>query len=163
MPSNITSMPIGAVNIESRQDRTGSGDIRLIGFELRKPDGISVDSAITGQDIELHFHYTIKNPIRSNRITMSFVAKTMLDVPIFQHHNRLTGDEFTELPETGTFICKLKHLPLLPSTYRLDCAIMLDTTYIDLIRDAVDLQVTGSDFFGTGRMPETVMGYTVID
>jgi len=151
------------IDLSKRTDRTGSGEIKLTGFEMKLSDGQLVDMAITGQDIELHFHYQLLKPYKSSRVIMSFILKTMLDVPIFQHHNRLTGNVLGTLPESGTFVCKLKNLPLLPSTYRLDCAIMEDTNFIDLVTDAIELPVTGSDFFGSGRMPDTVAGYTIVD
>jgi lipopolysaccharide transport system ATP-binding protein len=91
-------------------------------------------------------------------------VKTQWDVPVFLHHNRMTGDEFGELPNEGSFVCRIRKLPLVPSTYRIGYSIMISGgDYLDSMGDAAELNVIAGDFFGSGEVPPSSHGFCLVE
>ena len=84
-------------------------------------------------------------------------------MPVFLHHNRLTGDEFGELPESGAFVCRLQRLPLPPSSYQITYSILADGECLDGITNAVEMTVVEGDFFGSGEVPPISHGVCLAD
>ena len=151
------------VTIQERGDHTGSGEVRVVGIEIRDVEGHTIDSVVSGQDIDLVFHFKSSLSFRSSRVVASFRVKTQWDTPIFLHHNRMTGDEFGELPNEGSFVCRLHKLPLTPSAYRIDYSIMLGTDYLDSMSDAAVLNVVAGDFFGSGEVSPSSHGFCLVE
>jgi lipopolysaccharide transport system ATP-binding protein len=149
--------------LRERQDRRGSDAVRVVGIEFRDVSGNAVDTAACGQDFDIYLYFEAKKGFRNSRTIASLKFKTQFDVPVFLLHNRLTHNEFGELPEVGAFICRLKRLPLPPSTYRIDYSIMTDGEYLDSINDAAELTVIEGDFFGSGEVPPISHGLCLVD
>ena len=59
------------------------------------------------------------------------------------------------------FVCEIPGLPLTPGEYRIEAALVLDDKCVDYVEDACRLEVVGSDFYGTGKIPS--VGYFVHD
>jgi len=139
--------------LKDRKDRTGSGAVRVVGIEVRDVHGNTLDSAASAQDLEIYLYFETAAGFRNRRVIASLMLKTQLDMPVFLHHNRLTGDEFGALPESGAFVCHLPRLPLPPSNYQITYSIMADGECLDGINNAVELTVVAGDFFGSGEVP----------
>jgi lipopolysaccharide transport system ATP-binding protein len=84
-------------------------------------------------------------------------------VPVFLQHNRLTRDQWNALPPKGVFVCRIRRLPLPPSSYRLGFSVMFDDEYLDRIDDAGELIVTDGDFYGSGEVPPVSHGCCLVD
>ncbi|MBC8044524.1 MAG: ABC transporter ATP-binding protein [Rhizobacter sp.] len=141
-------------DLRHRQDRRGLGGIRILEIELRDTaSGRSIDTMMSGQDIDVCFHYEATEEESSRQVIVSLQLRTNLDVPAVLHHNRLSGQAFGKLPRVGTFICRLRRLPLVPSTYRLTYSLDSERGCLDSIDNATDVVVTDGDFYGTGEVP----------
>jgi len=150
-------------NLKGRTDRAGSGEVRVTAIEIKDPDGKPLYNAMSGQDVDIHFHFeTSQNYQRSNVIT-GFMVRTYLDVPVFLQHNRLTGNGWDSLPPTGTFVCRIRRLPLPPAIYRFGFSVMCDNEYLDRIDDASELNVIEGDFYGSGEVPPISHGCCLVD
>jgi len=151
------------VPLQDRVDRKGSGEVRVLGITVRDIEGQTIDSVACGQDFDIVFHFERSAGFRSNQVVASFVVKTQWDVPVFLHHNRMTGMSFPELPEQGAFVCRIRRLPLTPSTYRIGYSIMLGYDCIDSMPDAAELTVLAGDFFSSGEVPPSSHGFCLVD
>lgn len=159
----LKSLTVNTSNLLERLDRSGSGEVRVIGIEFHDPLGNVLDTVASGQDVDICFHFESKDGYINSRVITGLILKTSLDTPIFLLHNRLTHDEFGLLPSQGTFICRIKRLPLPPSTYRLGYSVMADRAYLDSLDDAIDLTVVDGDFFGSGEVPPISHGVCLVD
>jgi lipopolysaccharide transport system ATP-binding protein len=150
-------------NLKGRADRTGSGEVRVTAVEIKDLDGNPLYNAMSGQDVDIYFHFeTLENYQRSN-VIMNFMVRTYFDVPVFLQHNRLTGDGWDALPATGAFVCRIRRLPLPPASYRLGLSVMCDDEYLDRIDDASELNVIEGDFYGSGEVPPISHGCCLVD
>ena len=157
------SFSANQASLKDRTDRKGSGEVRVVGIEFRDVEGRTIDSVACGHDFDIVFHFETSPGFRSNRVVASFVVKTQWDVPVFLHHNRMTGTEFGELPSQGAFVCRIHKTPLTPSPYRIGYSIMIGNDYLDSISDAAELNVIAGDFFASGEVPPSSHGFCLVE
>jgi len=69
--------------------------------------------------------------------------------------------DWTERSGLQKFVCEIPSLRLTPGEYRIEVALVLDDKCVDYVEDACRLEVLGSDFYGTGKIPS--LGYFVHD
>ena len=151
------------VSLVKRHDRIGSGDVKVLGIEVRDERGNRLDTVMSGQDVDIYLYFETSPRLMNKSVIVSLKFKTQLDIPVFLHHNRLTLDEFRNLPRSGAFVCSLKRLPLPPSTYRITYSIIAGGEYLDGITDAVELNVVTGDFFGSGEVPPISHGICLVE
>src|SRR5712691_3001376 len=149
----LKSLSGNALSLMDRKDRIGSGAVRVVGIELKDVHGNTLDSVASAQDLDIYLYFVTATGFRSRRVIASLMLKTQLDAPVFLHHNRLTRDEFGELPESGAFVCRLQRLPLPPSNYQITYSILADGECLDGIDNAAEITVVEGDFFGSGEVP----------
>ncbi|MEO5858727.1 MAG: ABC transporter ATP-binding protein [Pyrinomonadaceae bacterium] len=143
--------------------RSGSGEIRVTSIEIFDLNGRPLSNVLSGQDIEIHFRYeTSPNYSRAN-VVMGFMVRTSWDVPVFLQHNRLTRDDWDHLPPSGSFVCRIRKLPLPPASYRLGISVMCEGDYLDRVDDAGELNVIEGDFFGSGEVPPITHGCCLVN
>jgi lipopolysaccharide transport system ATP-binding protein len=159
----LSDSTVKKISLRDRVDRQGSGEVRVVGIEFRDVEGNVVDTVICGQDVDIYLYFKSTPSFRNTRVIASIMTKTQLGVPVFLHHNRLTRDEFSSLPEQGIFVCRLKKLPLPPSAYQIGYSIMADGKYLDGISDATQLLVVEGDFFGSGEVPPISHGVCLVE
>ncbi|MFN2480549.1 MAG: ABC transporter ATP-binding protein [Pyrinomonadaceae bacterium] len=150
-------------SVRDRVDRVGSGEMRVVAVEVRDGRRQSLETVASGQDVDICLHYERAADFRHSNVIAGICVKTQTDVPVFLQHNRLTRGEWGRLPQRGAFICRIPRLPLPPSTYRVTFSLMRNGEYIDAMDDAAELNVTGSDFFGSGEVPPATHGSCLVD
>jgi lipopolysaccharide transport system ATP-binding protein len=151
------------LNFAERADRSGSGEVRVTRIEIKDLDGNSLYNAMSGQDVDIYFYFETLPDRKKFNVIIGFMVRTYLDVPVFLQHNRLTGDNWDSLPETGAFVCRIRKLPLPPASYRLGFSVMCDDEYLDRIDDASDLNVIEGDFYGSGEVPPITHGCCLVE
>jgi lipopolysaccharide transport system ATP-binding protein len=154
-------------SLRNRKDRKGTGDIRIVGIELRTVDGARTSNAACGQDFDMYFYFENLTGHPWPDLKIYITLKNQFDISLFRHGNLYTGDQFAEaLPASGALVCRLRRLPLLPGSYRLDYMVRTQghaSIVIDQLDAAIDLHIEGGDFFGTGRMPPVHDGLCLVD
>jgi lipopolysaccharide transport system ATP-binding protein len=159
----LTSCRALGRSLRDRDDRVGSGEVRVVAVEVRDSAGRTLDVAASGQDVDICLRYEASHGFRSPRVIAGLCVKTQFDAPVFLQHNRLTRDEWGALPPRGTFVCRVPRLPLPPAAYRITYSLMHDGEYLDAMEDAYELTVTGGDFFGSGEVPPATHGCCLVD
>jgi lipopolysaccharide transport system ATP-binding protein len=162
----LRSSPGPGMSLRERVDRRGSGEVRVVGIEFRDVHGHLANAVACGQDVDAYLYFEAASGFRNANVSASLMFKTPLDVPVFLQHNRLTQDEFGQLPQAGAFVCRLRRLPLPPSTYRIGYSIIADRgrgAYLDSISDATELTVVEGDFFGSGEVPPISHGVCLVE
>lgn len=152
-----------SVAMHERADRFGSGEVRVTAVEIKDLQGNPLRGVMAGQDIDIYFYFETASGFRASNVTMGFMVRTHLDVPVFLQHNRLTGDNWTELPARGAFVCRIRKLPLPPANYRFGFSVMRGDEELDRIDDASELTVIEGDFYGSGEVPPVTHGCCLVD
>jgi lipopolysaccharide transport system ATP-binding protein len=139
-----------------------SSEIRVTSVELRDFQGRPLDLAISGQDIEIWLNYESKSS-RGERLIAAVGVATQFGTPVFLQHNRLTADEWGQIPARGAFVCRIPRLPLTPASYNVTYSLMRDDEYLDVRENAYVLNVADGDFFGSGEVPPATHGCCLVD
>lgn len=141
--------------LEERTDRKGTGDARFVGVQLREPNGQMAGLVRAGQDIDFVFH--IKNygvaPLTNLRVT--FNIKSEMDIQLCKQDSSDSLDRFDCPPGLTTISCRLRHVPLIESTYRIVIGLTdPEGVMLDLVDDAFEFNVGGSEFFGGKKLSQ---------
>lgn len=159
----LTSGNNQMASLRARTDRVGSGQMRVVAIEVKDGEGRLLDVAASGQDVGIWLHYEASSEVRSSNVIVGICVKTQFDTAVFLHHNRLTQDAWGPLPSRGSFVCRLKRLPLPPASYRVTFSLMQGGEYLDAMDDAYQLTVTEGDFYGSGEVPPATHGSCLVD
>lgn len=159
----LTSCQKESGSLSDRTDRVGSGQIKVVAVDIKDCEGRVIDVAASGQAVDICLRYEMSSSFQSSRVIAGICVKTLFDVPVFLHHNRLTGQELGPLPKTGAFICRVPRLPLPPAAYRITYSVIRDGEYIDAMENACELSVVEGDFFGSGEVPPATHGLCLVD
>jgi lipopolysaccharide transport system ATP-binding protein len=151
-------------SLEARKDRVGSGAIRLTGVDFRSSEGEPVPALASGQDVEIVLHYRAENDFFAPLSLIAGLA--VIDdrgVPVFLQNNRLSGDAWRTVPQSGAFICSIDRLPLQPGSYRLDVSVFDHSDPLDLVNNAAELTVVEGPFFPSSELPPREYGALLVD
>jgi lipopolysaccharide transport system ATP-binding protein len=158
-----TMQPGVDMSVGEREDRRGSGDLRVTAIEYRSPAGTPLPAVATGQDVDIVIHYRMQPDITPGNVVASIAVRNEFGAPIFLQHNRLTNDLWTSVPREGAFVCTIKRLPLPPSTYRVDVAVLNHAAFLDGVSDAAELTVVPGAFFPSAELPPRDRGMCLVD
>jgi hypothetical protein len=85
---------------------------------------------------------------------LGLVIKNSHGVAIFGVNNKFIGGyRFEKRITAGVISCRLDDLPLLPGRYSLDIYLGDGLQDVDVIIDAISVEVLSADVFGTGQLP----------
>ncbi|CAN5790280.1 ABC transporter ATP-binding protein [soil metagenome] len=158
------SFGTGVASLRDRIDHSGNGKIRVVEVELLR-NGISSKVFPSGGAVEIRFYYENHSSVPYNNLSVEVSIRTHFDAPVFSHSNRATGDSFGDIGKKGYFSLVIPRLPLPSGNFRLSYYVRSGTAaeYHDGLQDAVELQIEGGDFFGTGHAPAVSAGVCLVD
>jgi len=113
-----------------------------------------------GAPIRLHVEFELREAIVNFDARVNFV--NLYGQVIFAARSSYEPSrDWAERRGLQEFVCEIPGLPLTPGEYRIEAALVLDDKCVDYVEDACRLEVVGSDFYGTGKIPS--VGYFVHD
>jgi lipopolysaccharide transport system ATP-binding protein len=149
----------GSSDLRTHPGRRRGSMILLRRVRLRSANDRLEGGARMGATLAVEADFAADRPLRP---TFAVTIKTAHGSPIFGVSNRWTRQGADGPAVTsGTIICDLPHLPLMPGTYLLDLYFgdFGDPTRdLDVILDAISLEVFPSDIYGTGMLPRPIDG-----
>lgn len=151
------------LDFAARQEWIGSGEARIVGFELRDLEGNHLDAVVSGQDVDIYLHIN-RGDMKVDWVPkVTWQVKTSLDVPLIAHENQLSGDLFTELPPHCSFVCRVRRLPLMPGNYRLSFLLTGPHGVVDSLSNAAELMVEAGAYYETGILPSSMTSLCLVD
>ena len=155
-----------SADLAERTDRKGTGELRITGIEIRNSVGAITNTVRSGENVEIALKFRRHDKLTYPRLAVELHVATHIGSPIFTQANWLNGDAFGDLPETGTFVCKLPRLPLPIGTFNLGFHVCAEERArrdpLDEMDLATELHVESGDFFGTGKLPIVNTGVTLV-
>jgi hypothetical protein len=101
------------------------------------------------------------------RPILAVTSKTVRGMPLFGLSNRWTLQGFDGLcADRGVISCKFERPPLMPGTYVLDLYFgdfSDQTRDLDIIIDALSIEVLPADIYSTGLIPRPIDGSIFCD
>lgn len=161
----VEMAPKAVAELNSRDDRNGSGIIRLNRLKIIDSNLKQCDFIKTGQKVGFVLEYELSN---------SFVASAFdLNVTIViedEKRQRILGlpstvldVDLTKLKNKGEFLCWMEKCPLIPGIYFITLSILLNRQLADKITDAAKVIVKDGDYYGTGKLPSKNFGSICTD
>ncbi|MEL7494564.1 MAG: ABC transporter ATP-binding protein [Cyanobacteria bacterium J06554_11] len=158
----LTENSAQITSIRDRCNRRGRGFIKIVDITIKDTEGNHLGSVQSGQSFSINLHFECKNPSQTKSIISSISVRTPLGVPVFLHHNRLSGETLRPTQQTGTFVCHISKLPLPPGAYHLSYSIIEDNNYLDALENAATLSVVEGNFHPSGETPPISHGISLI-
>lgn len=139
------------VRLSDRVDREGDGKLRFQAFEA---------DLRFGSPGTIEVEYSGLEPLMN--VEVSIAVFTLRGEGAVWLGNKLTGEEFMEIPPRGKIVCTFERTPLLPGSYSVNVYCTVNGILADWITDAARLEVTEGDFYGTGQLPVTGYGAVAV-
>jgi lipopolysaccharide transport system ATP-binding protein len=136
--------------VAERRDRTGSGEVRLIGFGIQNDKDERLEAIRNGETVRLVFEYETRDGRGARNVEFHIVVRTEAGDLLFQFGSRFLGRRLARIPGAGRLVCEIRRFPLVPGRYRLDAFVVADGVPSDFILWAAPLTVVDGDFYGAG-------------
>lgn len=154
-------VPATSQTFDRRHDRIGTGDLRFNKITFYDLDMNPCERLKSGQDLIVGLKYqALPENIGSIRdMNVSIIFKNDKGHRLFGTPSEVLKNGMPlALKTEGEYLVKIPQLPLLPGIYDLDIGCIINRSTTDKIISAKRLVVTDSDFFGTGRLPQSQQG-----
>ena len=133
--------------------------IRKIEF-LDQNDNL-VNSVPSGGQLGIRIYFENNEPLQDPYFGIFF--ESQMGVRIFWLQTRLQKGILPDLPPSGSIICRVPKLPVIPGQYYLTVGCGTRHKQLDLVNRACSLTVYEADVFGTGRLPKPQQGMVLVD
>jgi lipopolysaccharide transport system ATP-binding protein len=141
-----------------RLDREGSQIFKFVAFELRNIDGLPLQYFYSGQDAVIAITYQSNTCRILRNVHIAIGVHGRFDEHLFHLSTSVNGFDFDRIPESGTILCKIPHLPLQPGRYNFNLYCTVAGGIADWVQNAGIIEVEAGDFFSTGRLPPPNQG-----
>lgn len=144
-------------SLRDRKDRSGTGEVRVVGLELRDLEGRPISTVWSGQDVEVCLYLENYSAKTFPALHIDFVVKNQLDLQVFKQQNKGQMDGWAELPAKAMAVCRLHQLPLAESSYQISVRIRSHAIgqVVDQVENALEFTIVGSDFFGSTELSKS--------
>ena len=150
-----------ATSLVARNDRSGSGRIRVVSFESKSCGGKD-NQLQTGSDAEL----TIQYEARENRPIVSLlVAISVMDTQgnnVFLCSTGMYYSDFRDVQPSGKIKCKIEELPLIPGQYWVNLLLKDDQGVADSVNKAYRLNVVDGGLCKIPQIPSNRWGSVIV-
>ena len=153
----------GQVDLANSKGRPGSGLLRITGMRLEDLAGKPITMIPAGSGVRIIFDYTAGAAAHPSEVIATAVVSGTKGVRLFGTPSDVIRSELTLVRPTGSLVCTLPKLPLLPGTYDLTVSIILNRELADKLTGVCRVIVSDSDYFGTGRLQQNNFGDLFVD
>ena len=153
--------PGEVIQLGERQDRQGTGEIRIEEVTICDAKGRPIDNALCGQNISIAVSYRSRDDKPISRLDLHITFYTSLGQFMFNCSSEASGHPFDVLPPKGQLFCHIPELPLAPGRYVFNLFSTVGGEIADWVQRAGSLTVVTGDYFGTGQLKTHDEGFLV--
>lgn len=152
---------VAQLPISDRSDREGNGKIRIIGLTVNGVDNASTVTVCAGDTVQFVLDYVAKD--RPRKPSFHIGIYDAYGVSILHLSSRVVGCVFENLDLQGRVSCTIPRLPLRPGHYTVNVAVLEESTLLDRVEAAMEMNVTKGDFYGSGDTSSMDWGICLVD
>ena len=156
-----STAPLSASKRDERP--TAANPIIVTNLEIKDTSGFPLEVVCSGQGIVVELPFQSWEGLQDERIIASLGLTTMMNQPVFNHHNRLNQVIFRGIPRAGRFAFSISRLPLAQGSYYMNYSIQVDGRTVDNDRHPIPLTVCEGQFYESGEIPPASHGVCLID
>lgn len=138
------------IDLADREDRQGSGSIRLKGMRFTDAEGRPLHTLKSGQKVVLEVDYASSKSPDGLNLRLSIGRDT--DGFLTALSNSLAGEHFSDLPPEGTLKCTLDRLPFMTGRYVVNARVTNQNIVADDVKRAMVFDVAEGDYFNSGDL-----------
>lgn len=143
---------VNKINLQNRTDITAEKKTWLTNLHFTDEQNNPVTMALTGQSLVVAFQYQHKTSGTKPDITITFYD--VLGQAVASCDTRYSSkDDIYNSTLNGEIKCVFPKLALLPGEYRINVLLHRNGEWLDHLTSVAKLNVTGGDFYGTGKLP----------
>lgn len=159
-----TSMRIANANTIriDANNRSGTGRIRITDISLAGEGSQNSEVLSCGKPATLILDFVAEENLSNVEVNLLVVNER--EVRLFALTNTILDQQFSNLPQSGKFICDIPKLPLLPGEYYLHFSCLVRGELADKALFATRFTVAEGDYYGTGKLPNrNISGDMLVD
>jgi len=139
-------------DVRGRQDRQGSGSIRVVDLRFAtaaNPDG---GAWATGQDsfVDVEYECSASGTLRNVEIAVGI--RTMDQARLLYLGSKVVHQDLASVNGSGLSRCTVMRLPLEPGRYSVNVELKQNGIIVDYVEAAASVDVVEGDYYGTGRI-----------
>ncbi len=144
---------VGLCDLTSIEQRSGSGDMRLVNFWIEDDTGMKVATVPSGNTCSMVFEYVSSDDLPRRDVFLGIQINTLTGAPVSVINTNLLGQDFKVAPPSGQIRFEIPKLPLTAGRYIVDLHLATHGGYTtaDMIKGAVAFDVNDGDFYGSGQ------------
>lgn len=138
------------IPLRDRQDREGTGALRIVDYWLESTSGQEIHRAQAGQDLRLCLAYETEGMDEVESVDVGLVFFTEEGQALVRFSTDKVGNSIALAPGTGSFKLRIPRFPFVAGTYTIGFRALVGGSVADYIPNAFQLEIASGDFFGTG-------------
>ena len=136
--------------LERRIDRHGSGRIKVMKFRVLDSGRNEVKTLKSGKEYYFEMQYFNSSEKEFDDVVLSLDVFDDRSNRILLFRTNFTNENIRIKAGQGKILCKVKNFPLANGVYSISIFMSKNQEVFDYIKEAVFINVSGGDFFGTG-------------
>lgn len=138
------------MTLRERQDREGTGALRIVGYELETGSGLRIFEPQTGDEVVICFEYETgeNKSVRDVDFGIAFFSEEGYKLSRYATEN--LGNTFAELPPKGVIKLRIPRFPYARGQYLIGFRATVEGDVADYIPNGFKIKVGDGDFYGTG-------------
>jgi lipopolysaccharide transport system ATP-binding protein len=148
------------VSVKEREDRRGSGIVRLSAIELLDEHGQLLWSIPSGKPVSIKLQIESTSSSAYN-VVIQLEFYDMYGQLCFVANNSLSNTSIPKINGSQTIICHIPKFPLNTNMYFINSAIYVANVLSDEVVNAATIEVEPGLFYETGKLPPPNKGFLV--
>ncbi len=149
------------ISLAGRQDRSGSGNVRVVSFEARACDN-SESPPRTGAGAEFVIGYTARRQPSLSELGVRIFVRDVRGSTVFVCSTSMNNSQFHRIPPEGRVVCQIHSLPLIAGKYSVDIKLVDDEGRADHVESAATYDVVDSGDGGFSVYPDPQWGSVMV-
>jgi lipopolysaccharide transport system ATP-binding protein len=137
--------------LSDRTDRSGAGEVKIMGLELLSDKEEQVDYPQSGRELVIRLHYKTDSDTEFRNAKFSVVIQKD-EIPFILLVTDLVDKRQLNIRGDGYLDFIVPRLPLSKGTYHLTTFLETGKDIQDWVHGAAEMHVVDGDFYGTGRL-----------
>jgi lipopolysaccharide transport system ATP-binding protein len=146
--------------VKDRQDRRGSGKIRIVGFDISDHHNMPVHIVASGNEIHFKIQLDVFTESAFN-VQVQIECYDAYGQLCFVANNGISNSTLPNVVSGQIITCHIPKLPLNTGIYFLNAAVHIGNELTDEVLHITTLEVEQGMFYSTGRMPPPNKGFLV--
>lgn len=143
--------------------REGTNNLQFSSFSILDKNENLINDVQSGQKIKISISYQIKDNIELKGVYFCLNFYSNNGQILFQCKSSLINNKFSIKNKMGNISCMIEKFPLTPGKYFVSIWAKADGIMLDHLRNNIQINVIGGDFFNSGKLPAEGVHCTLID